>query len=195
MQVTDVRVRKIEKEGKMKGVEGVIITDLPGIYSLSPYTLEEVVARNYLITERPDVILNIVDASNPERNLYLTTQLIELGIPVVVALNKSDINSKKETKIDTDTLSKLLSCPVIETVSTSADGLKAVIEAAVKQAGTIQEAVYNQGDVDLTNKKAVENNRFFSLNISGTFFYEQLPTSFYALQRAFRNALFCVPLE
>ena len=87
-----------KKEGKLRNTaETVIITDLPGIYSLSPYTLEEVVARNFLVTERPDAILNIVDGTNLERNLYLTTQLMELGVPVVVALNKSDVNEKKET--------------------------------------------------------------------------------------------------
>ena len=145
-----------KKEGKLKKHENVIVTDLPGIYSLSPYTLEEVVARNYLIGERPDVILNIVDGTNLERNLYLTTQLTELGIPVVVALNKSDINKKKKTNIDTDKLSEKLGCPVVNTTATSADGLKAVIEAVAANVGKTQSAPYTQGDIDLTDKKVVE---------------------------------------
>ena len=95
-----------KKEGKLKGYDDVIITDLPGIYSLSPYTLEEVVAREYLITERPDAILNIVDGTNLERNLYLTTQLTELGIPVVVAINMMDLVEKNDIRIDLDMLSK-----------------------------------------------------------------------------------------
>ena len=101
-----------KKEGKMKKREDVTITDLPGIYSLSPYTLEEVVARNYLITERPDAILNIVDGTNLERNLYLTTQLAELGIPVVIAINMMDVVEKNGDKINTDELSRALGCKV-----------------------------------------------------------------------------------
>lgn len=100
-----------KKEGKLKGHKDVIITDLPGIYSLSPYTLEEVVTRNYLIGEHPDVILNLVDGSNIERNLYLTTQLTEMGIPVVIALNMMDIVKKNGDVIDTKKLSDLLGCP------------------------------------------------------------------------------------
>ena len=103
-----------KKEGKLKKYDGVTVTDLPGIYSLSPYTLEEVVARNYLIEERPDAILNIVDATNLERNLYLTTQLLELGIPVVVALNMMDIVRKYGDKIDTEAISHRLKCKVVE---------------------------------------------------------------------------------
>ena len=95
-----------KKEGRLKDRDDVIVTDLPGIYSLSPYTLEEVVARNYLLDERPDVILNIVDGTNLERNLYLTTQLTEIGIPVVVAINMMDILRKNGDKLDTDALSK-----------------------------------------------------------------------------------------
>ena len=101
-----------KKEGKLKKHEDVIITDLPGIYSLSPYTLEEVVARNYLINEHPDVILNIVDGTNLERNLYLTTQLTELGIPVVMAINMMDLVRKSGDQINVDKLSKKLGCPV-----------------------------------------------------------------------------------
>ena len=103
-----------KKEGRLKGRKDVIITDLPGIYSLSPYTLEEVVARNYLIDERPDAILNIIDGTNLERNLYLTTQLTELGIPVVVAVNMIDIVRKNGDKINISQLSKELGCEVCE---------------------------------------------------------------------------------
>ena len=103
-----------KKEGKLKKHDGIIITDLPGIYSLSPYTLEEVVARNYLIQERPNAILNIVDGTNLERNLYLTTQLTELGIPVVVAVNMMDIVEKNGDKIHIKELSRELGCPVVE---------------------------------------------------------------------------------
>ncbi len=134
----------------------IIIIDLPGAYSLSPFTSEESITSSYVKSESPDVIINIVDATNLSRSLFFTTQLLELGIPVIVALNKSDINKKKDTKIDTSKLSEKLACPVIETVSTSADGLNAVIETAVKQVGTSQTAVYSQGNVDLTNKEAVE---------------------------------------
>ena len=102
-----------KKEGKLKKHDGVVITDLPGIYSLSPYTLEEVVARNYLIEERPDAILNIIDGTNLERNLYLTTQLVELGIPVVVAVNMCDLVEKNGDKIDTDKLSEHLGCRIV----------------------------------------------------------------------------------
>lgn len=103
-----------KKEGKLKKHDGVIITDLPGIYSLSPYTLEEVVARNYLIGERPDAILNIIDGTNLERNLYLTTQLTELGIPVVVAINMIDLVRKNGDKINVAELSRQLGCKVVE---------------------------------------------------------------------------------
>ena len=103
-----------KKEGKLKKHSDVIITDLPGIYSLSPYTLEEVVARNYLINEHPDAVLNIVDGTNLERNLYLTTQVVELGIPVVVAVNMMDIVRKNGDKINIEELSRQLACPVVE---------------------------------------------------------------------------------
>ena len=134
----------------------LVAVDLPGAYSMSPFTSEESITSSYVRKENPDVIINIVDATNISRSLFFTTQLLELGIPVVVALNKSDINKKKETKIDTDALSKKLGCPVIKTVSTSADGLKAVIETAIALANSKQIAPYNQGDVDLTDKNAVE---------------------------------------
>ena len=136
--------------------EQLIAVDLPGAYSMSPFTSEESVTSDYVKKENPDVMINIVDATNLSRSLFFTTQLLELGIPMVVALNKSDINAKKETKIDTDALSKALGCPVVETVSTSADGLKKVVEVAVSRVGTIQTAPYNQGNVDLTDKKAVQ---------------------------------------
>ncbi|MDD4688345.1 MAG: ferrous iron transport protein B [Eubacteriales bacterium] len=120
-----------KKEGKYKGNKDVIITDLPGIYSLSPYTLEEVVARNYLIEERPNAILNIVDGTNLERNLYLTTQLIELGIPVVIAINMMDVVRKNGDKIDIPTLSRALGCRIIEISALKNDGISAAIEAAI----------------------------------------------------------------
>ncbi len=120
-----------KKEGKLKKHPDVIITDLPGIYSLSPYTLEEVVARNYLIGERPDAILNIVDGTNLERNLYLTTQLTELGIPVVVAINMMDVVRKNGDRIDTGELSRALGCVVVEISALKGDGIQAAAEAAI----------------------------------------------------------------
>lgn len=128
-----------KKEGKLKGRKNIIITDLPGIYSLSPYTLEEVVARNYLIGERPDAILNIIDGTNLERNLYLTTQLIELGIPVVCAINMMDIVRKNGDKINTAQLSKELGCNVVEISALKGTGIKEAAETAVK-AAQIKEA-------------------------------------------------------
>ena len=126
-----------KKEGKVKsrkGKEEVIVTDLPGIYSLSPYTLEEVVSRDYLLNEDPDVIIDLVDATNIERNLYLTTQLIETGIPVVIALNMSDLLAKNNIKIDVKRLSMLIGCPIIETSALKGTGLNEVIDEAVKVA-------------------------------------------------------------
>ncbi len=144
------------KKSYYKGNEELIAVDLPGAYSMSPFTSEESITSSYVKKENPDVIINIVDATNLSRSLFFTTQLLELGIPVVVALNKSDINKKKGTEIDIEKLSKKLACPVIETVSTSADGLKAVVETAVNVAGTSQKQIYSEGDVDLTSKEAVE---------------------------------------
>ena len=123
-----------KKEGKLKGNTDVVIQDLPGIYSLSPYTLEEVVSRNYLVTEKPDAILNIVDGTNIERNLYLTTQLIELGIPVVVAVNMMDLVRKNGDVIDTEGLSKKLGCPVVEISALKGEGSQKAAELAVKAA-------------------------------------------------------------
>ena len=125
-----------KKEGRLKGHRDVTVMDLPGIYSLSPYTLEEVVARNYLIRDRPDVILNLVDASNIERNLYLTTQLLELGIPVVVALNMMDVVRKRGDKIDAAKLSATLGCPVVETTAVKGEGCMAAAEKAAALART-----------------------------------------------------------
>ena len=123
-----------KKEGKLKGNKEVTIMDLPGIYSLSPYTLEEVVARNYLIGERPDGSLNIIDGTNLERNLYLTTQLTELGIPVVVAINMMDVVEKNGDKIDVERLSKELGCKVVQISALKGTGVKEAAEAAVEAA-------------------------------------------------------------
>ena len=127
-----------KKEGKLKGKRGkgeeIIVTDLPGIYSLSPYTLEEVVSRDYVLKENPDVIIDLVDATNIERNLYLTTQLIETGVPVVIALNMADLLAKRGIKIDTKRLSMLLDCPIIETSALKGEGLDKLIDEAVKTA-------------------------------------------------------------
>ena len=124
-----------KKEGKLKGKRGkgeeIIVTDLPGIYSLSPYTLEEVVSRDYVLKENPDVIIDLVDATNIERNLYLTTQLIETGVPVVIALNMADLLEKRGIKIDTKRLSLLLDCPIIETSALKGEGLDKLIDEAV----------------------------------------------------------------
>jgi len=134
----------------------LIAVDLPGAYSMSPFTSEESITSTYIKNEKPDVIINIVDATNLSRSLFFTTQLLELGIPVVVALNKTDINDRKETRIDVNLLSKHLCCPVIQTVSTSAEGIKDVVKAAVSLNGKKQIAPYMQGDVDLSSKQAVE---------------------------------------
>ena len=123
-----------KKEGKLKKHDGVIITDLPGIYSLSPYTLEEVVARNYLIGERPDAILNIIDGTNLERNLYLTTQLTELGIPVVIAINMIDVVKKNGDKINIQELSRQLGCKVVEISALKGTGIHEAAEAAIDAA-------------------------------------------------------------
>ena len=127
-----------KKEGRLKGKRGkgedIIVTDLPGIYSMSPYTLEEVVSRDYVLKENPDVIIDLVDATNIERNLYLTTQLIETGVPVVIALNMADLLEKRGIKIDTKRLSMLLDCPIIETSALKGEGLDKLIDEAVKTA-------------------------------------------------------------
>ncbi len=135
----------------------LVAVDLPGAYSISPFTSEESVTRDYIQNERPDVIVNIVDATNLSRSLFFTTQLLELGVPMVIALNKSDVNKKKQTKIDTVMLSEKLGCPVIETVSTSSghEGLSEVIAAAVAQHGKVQYAPFEQ-TLDSADKRAVE---------------------------------------
>ncbi len=138
------------------GSEQLIAVDLPGAYSMSPFTSEESITSSYVRQENPDVIINIVDATNLSRSLFFTTQLLELGVPVVVALNKSDLNEKKGNRIDADALSAKLGCPVIATTATSADGLKAVVEAAAAASGKAQSAPYHQGEIDLTDKAAVE---------------------------------------
>ena len=144
------------KKSYYDGSEQLIAVDLPGAYSMSPFTSEESITSSYVKDENPDVIINIVDATNLSRSLFFTTQILELGVPVVVALNKSDINAKKDNKIDVDVLSAKLGCPVVNTISTSADGLKAVISAAVAQSKTTQKAPYMQQGVNLADKKAVQ---------------------------------------
>ena len=151
----DKKESPIKKQFNPRGLE-LVAVDLPGAYSMSPFTSEESITSSYVRQERPDVIVNIVDATNLSRSLFFTTQLLELGIPVVVALNKQDLNEKKGTKIDVSALSKALGCPVVETVSTSQKGLSQVVEAAAAQLGQVQLAPYTQGDVDLTDKQAVE---------------------------------------
>ena len=140
------------------GEQELIAVDLPGAYSMSPFTSEESITSSYVKNEHPDVIINIVDSTNLSRSLFFTTQLLELDIPVVVALNKADINEKKKTVIDTKALSQKLGCPVIETVSTSTghEGLEDVVKAAISVCGKGQKAPYSQADVDLTSKAAVE---------------------------------------
>ena len=130
--------------------------DLPGAYSMSPFTSEESITSSYVKNKQPDVIVNIVDATNLSRSLFFTTQLLELGIPMVVALNKADINEKKKTQIDTKKLSEKLGCPVVETASITGEGLAEVVKAAASLAGKSQKAPYVQGSIDLTDKKAVE---------------------------------------
>ncbi|MBE7028480.1 MAG: ferrous iron transporter B [Ruminococcaceae bacterium] len=144
------------KKSIYSGAEELIAVDLPGAYSMSPFTSEESITSSYVKNENPDVIINIVDATNLSRSLFFTSQLLELGIPVVVALNKTDINNKKQTEIDENILSSKLGCTVIKTTSTTGEGLKDVISAAVLLAGKIQTSPYIQGDIDLTNRQAVE---------------------------------------
>lgn len=144
------------KKGYYNGEEELIVVDLPGAYSMSPFTSEESITNSYIKNENPDVIINIVDATNLSRSLFFTTQLLELGVPMVVALNKSDINKKKQTKIDVNALSEKLGCPVIDTISTSAEGINEVVKTAVMAKGKEQTAPYVQGDIDLTDKATVE---------------------------------------
>jgi len=138
------------------GGQELIAVDLPGAYSMSPFTSEESITSSYVKNEHPDAIVNIVDATNLSRSLFFTTQLLELGIPMVVALNKADINEKKKTEIDTEKLSEKLGCPVVETTSISGEGLAEVVKAAAVLNGKTQKAPYVQDNIDLTDKKAVE---------------------------------------
>ncbi len=165
-----------KKEGKLKKQEGVIVTDLPGIYSLSPYTLEEVVARNYLLVERPNVILNIVDGTNIERNLYLTTQLMELGIPVVVAINMMDVVRKNGDKLDTELLSKRLGCRVVEISALKGTGINEAADAAIEAAndpkhnprhifsGTVEHAIAHIEEAAL-HEMPQEQQRWYAIKI------------------------------
>ena len=153
--VTVERKEHAVKKQYCPGGEELIAVDLPGAYSMSPFTSEESITSSYVKNENPDVIINIVDATNLSRSLFFTTQLLELGVPVVVALNKADVNEKKKTTIDVAALSAKLGCPVVEAVSTTGEGLKEVIAKAVEQIGKEQKAPYVQGDIDLTSKEAV----------------------------------------
>ena len=143
-------IRKVYTGGR-----DLTAVDLPGAYSMSPFTSEESITSTYIQNEKPDVIINIVDATNLSRSLFFTTQLLELGVPTVVALNKADIKEKKQTTIDVTALSQKLGCPVVETVSTNAEGLSELISAAVAQIGNVQSAPYHPGHVDLGSKESV----------------------------------------
>lgn len=146
------------RKGYFDGTEELIVVDLPGAYSMSPFTSEESITSRYVKNENPDVMINIVDATNLSRSLFFTTQLLELGIPMVIALNKSDLTAKKKTEIDVNLLSEKLGCPVIQTVSTSLghDGLKEVIRKAVALKGCRQKAPYVQEEINLRDKAAVD---------------------------------------
>ena len=156
--VTVERKESLIKKAYYGGMEELVAVDLPGAYSMSPFTSEESITSSYVKNENPDAIINIVDATNLSRSLFFTTQLLELGVPVVVALNKSDITEKKQTKIDEKLLSEKLGCPVIKTISTSSghEGLKEVVAAAASLNGKGQKAPYVQADIDLHDKDAVE---------------------------------------
>ena len=156
--VTVERKESLIKKAYYGGMEELVAVDLPGAYSMSPFTSEESITSSYVKNENPDAIINIVDATNLSRSLFFTTQLLELGVPVVVALNKSDITEKKQTKIDEKLLSEKLGCPVIKTISTSSghEGLKEVVAAAASLKGKGQKAPYVQADIDLHDKNAVE---------------------------------------
>ena len=134
----------------------IVAVDLPGAYSMSPFTAEESITRDYVKKDDPDVIINVVDATNLSRSLFFTTQLLELGIPVVVALNKTDVNRKKHNEINAKALSERLGCAVIETVSRKSEGLSSIVAAAVDAVGKKQISPYTQSDVDLADKKSVE---------------------------------------
>ncbi len=156
--VTVEKKESLIKKTYYSGGEELVAVDLPGAYSMSPFTSEESITSGYVKNENPDAIINIVDATNLSRSLFFTTQLLELGVPVVVALNKSDVTDKKQTKIDEKLLSEKLGCPVIKTISTSSghEGLKEVVNAAAELNGKGQTAPYVQADIDLKDKNAVE---------------------------------------
>ena len=156
--VTVEKKESLIKKSYYDGGEPLVAVDLPGAYSMSPFTSEESITSGYVKNENPDVIINIVDATNLSRSLFFTTQLLELGVPVVVALNKSDITDKKQTKIDEKLLAQKLGCPVIKTISTSSghEGLREVVKAAAGQYGKDQEAPYVQAQIDLKDRAAVE---------------------------------------
>ncbi len=154
--VTVERKERVIRKAYTGGREDLIAVDLPGAYSMSPFTSEESVTSEYVRNERPDVLVNIVDATNLSRSLFFTTQLLELGIPMIVALNKADVNEKKKTRIDNAALAAALGCPVVDTISTSSEGLAEVVKAAVNRAGETQKAPYVQGDVDMTSREAVQ---------------------------------------
>ena len=166
-----------KKEGKLKGHKDVIITDLPGIYSLSPYTLEEVVARNYILNEKPDAILNIVDGTNLERNLYLTTQLMELGIPVIMAINMMDLVQKNGDNINIQKLSEACGCPVYEISALKNTGIKEASDAVVRAAqskavqGTVHkfnskvEGYLNEIETLLGSDVADAQKRFYAIKL------------------------------
>ena len=165
-----------KKEGKLKKHDDVVIMDLPGIYSLSPYTLEEVVSRNYLITERPDAILNIIDGTNLERNLYLTTQLTELGIPVVIAINMMDVVKKNGDQINVKELSRQLGCQIVEISALKGDGVMEAAEAAINAAknsktvpmhtfsGPVEHALAHIEEAAVHNMPA-EQQRWYAIKI------------------------------
>ena len=144
------------KKGLYAGDKELIAVDLPGAYSMSPFTSEESVTSTYIKNENPDVIINIVDATNLSRSLFFTTQLLELGIPIVIALNKTDVNDKKETRIDAKALSEKLGCAIVETISTDAVGVDELVKVALESIGKGQKAPYIQENIDYTDKKAVE---------------------------------------
>ena len=151
----DKKERPIRK-GYCSGEETLIAVDLPGAYSMSPFTSEESITSSYVKNEKPDVIINIVDATNLSRSLFFTTQLLELGIPVVVALNKRDLNDKKGTSINTDVLAAKLGCPVVNTSASASEGLKELVQAVERVVGGTQNAPYRQAEIDMTDKAAVE---------------------------------------
>lgn len=153
--VTVEKKESLIKKMYYRGGDALTIVDLPGAYSMSPFTAEESVTSTYVKNENPDVIINIVDATNLSRSLFFTTQLLELGIPLVVALNKTDINEKKKTDVDIKALSQLLGCPVLETVSTSASGIREVVAVAVQQIGVKQAAPFVPKAVDVLDRAAV----------------------------------------